>query len=74
MVLILFFMKSENSLGFTLIEMLIYLALFSMIMGGAIVATYQIIQTTQALQTHILDQQEADFMFHKTQAAAYQIP
>lgn len=51
--------------GFTLIETIIYLALFAMIIGGGMLAAYQIIQDTDATQNHIVLQEEANFLFRK---------
>lgn len=51
--------------GFTLIETIIYLALFAIIIGGGMLATYQIIEDTNATQNHIIVQEEANFLFRK---------
>jgi prepilin-type N-terminal cleavage/methylation domain-containing protein len=51
--------------GFTLIESLIYLALFTIIIGGGLVSVYQIIQSTNANKNHIILQEEANFLFRK---------
>ena len=55
--------------GFTLIESIIYIALFSIIIGGGLVATYQIIQSVEASQNHVILQGEANFLFRKIQWA-----
>ena len=54
-----------NKKGFTLIESLIYLALFAIIIGGGMVATYQIIQGTESAHNHVILQGEANFIFRK---------
>ena len=55
----------KNQKGFTLIESIIYLALFSIIIGGSLVAVYQIIKSTDASVNHIILQNEANFIFRK---------
>ena len=57
--------KSIKNRGFTLIETIIYLALFAIIIGGGLVASYQIIQGTDAAFGHIILQGEANFLFRK---------
>ena len=47
--------------GFTLIETIIYLALFSIIIGGGMVSAYQIIQSTNASHEKITVQEETGF-------------
>lgn len=51
--------------GFTLIESVIYLALFAIIIGGGMTAAYQIIVATQAAHNHIILNQEANFLIKK---------
>ena len=51
--------------GFTLIEVVIYLALFSIIIGGGMVAVYGIIQSTDAGNNQIILQEEANFILRK---------
>jgi prepilin-type N-terminal cleavage/methylation domain-containing protein len=53
------------SKGFTLIEVLIYLALFTIVIGGGMVATYQIIQSADAGNNHIIMEEEANFLLRK---------
>lgn len=55
----------ESGAGFTLLETIIYIALFTIIIGGGMVAAYQIIQATDANYNHIVLQQEANFLFRK---------
>ncbi|MDO8529911.1 MAG: prepilin-type N-terminal cleavage/methylation domain-containing protein [bacterium] len=54
-----------NNKGFTLIETIIYIALFAMVIGGGLVAAHQIVQATDASYNHIILQEEANFMFRK---------
>lgn len=56
-------MKKQN--GFTLIETLVYLALFTIIIGGALVGVYQIIQGTNATQKKIVIEEEGNFLVRK---------
>ncbi len=51
--------------GFTLIETIIYLALFTIIIGGGMVATYQVIQSTAASTNHVAMEEEANFLLRK---------
>lgn len=51
--------------GFTLIETIIYLALFSIIIGGVLVSAYQIIQASTQSQENALIQEEGHFLVAK---------
>lgn len=51
--------------GFTLIEALIYIALFSIIIGGALVVTYQIIEGNQQVSANVVIQEETNFLMRK---------
>lgn len=51
--------------GFTLIEIIIYIALFSIVIGGGMVATYSIIQSTDNGTNHVILQEEANFLLRK---------
>jgi type II secretory pathway pseudopilin PulG len=53
--------------GFTIIELLIYLGLFSVIIGGALVGAYQIVESSGRNQSKIVLEQEANFMLKKTE-------
>jgi prepilin-type N-terminal cleavage/methylation domain-containing protein len=48
--------------GFTLIETLVYLSLFSLIMGGAVIAAYQMFESGGRNQTRAMLQEEGDFV------------
>jgi len=54
----------KNS-GFTLIEVIIYIGLFSIIIGGGMVAAYGIIEGTDAGSNKIVLQEEANFLLRK---------
>ncbi len=65
--------------GFTLMETLIYLALFAIVIGGGMVAVFEIIQSTDATNNKIIMQEEANFFLRKidwslTGATAVSVP
>ncbi len=69
----------KHSQGFTLIETLIYLALFAIVIGGGMIAVYQIIQSTDATNNKVIVQEEANFLLRKinwalTGATAVSVP
>jgi prepilin-type N-terminal cleavage/methylation domain-containing protein len=51
--------------GFTLLEVLIYIALFGVLMGGAVVSTYQLLEGGQAHQARVTAQEEGGFISRK---------
>ena len=51
--------------GVTLIELVVYIALFTLIIGGAVVAAYQIFESSGRSQTHAMVQEEGDFLLAK---------
>ena len=51
--------------GITLIETVVYIALFSIIIGGAVVAAYQIFESSGRDRTHVMIQEEGDFLIAK---------
>jgi hypothetical protein len=51
--------------GTTLIEAVVYLALFSILMGGGVVAAYSLYESTDRNQTKLLLQEEGDFLCAK---------
>ena len=51
--------------GFTLIEVLVYLALFAVIIGGGMVAVYQIIESTNKTNDKVVIQEDANFLLRK---------
>ena len=56
-------MKTKR--GFTLMETLVYLALFSLLFGGAIVSAYNMFEGFSRGQTHIMMQEEGNFLIGK---------
>ena len=54
---------NKNRPGFTLIEILIYLGLFTLIIGGSLISLMNIIQNTE--RTQALTQEEANFILSK---------
>lgn len=51
--------------GFTLIEALVYLALFSILMGGAAITAYNLFDSATKVGTRTMLQEESDFMMAK---------
>jgi len=51
--------------GFTLIETLLYLALFAIVIGGGMIAAYNIIEATSSNTNHVILQEEANFLLRK---------
>lgn len=59
------FLFKQQSRGFTLIETLVYLSLFSLIMGGVVVSAFQVFESTGRSQTRSMIQEEGDFLVGK---------
>jgi Tfp pilus assembly protein PilW len=57
--------KTKLQAGTTLIEVIIYLALFTIIIGGSLVSVHQIIESTNKLQSKVVLQEEANFILRK---------
>ncbi len=55
----------ESQGGFTLIEVLVYLSLFAIILGGAIIAAYSVFESSGRNQTSAMVQEEGDFLIGK---------
>src|SRR3989344_3611457 len=51
--------------GFTLIETIIYIALFTILMGGALATAYSLIEGADGTQTKTTVQEEANFVLRK---------
>lgn len=51
--------------GFTLIEAIVYIALFSILIGGAVVAMYGIFESREHNQTKAMMQEEGDYLIGK---------
>lgn len=59
-------MKKTSTIGgVTLIETMIYIVLFGIIIGGSIVAAYQIFVSSGSGQSHAMLEEEGDFMVGK---------
>lgn len=56
---------NESGEGFTLIETAIYIALFAIIIGGGMVAAYQVIEGSDKLKIQTVIEQEANFILRK---------
>lgn len=64
----------KNNKGFTLIEVVIYMALFAIIMGGLITTTYQLSQSAGSLQGKGITQEEMNFVLKKFDWAFTGVP
>lgn len=57
--------KYKISSGFTLIETIIYIALLSIIMSGALITSYQLIDGASTLDSKATTQEEGNFVLRK---------
>src|SRR5690242_9893092 len=57
--------KFFNNKGFTLIETMIYIALFSVLIGGGMIGAYQIIMSSDSTSAKVIAEQEAVFVIQK---------
>ena len=57
--------KIKHNAGFTLIETMLYIALFAIIIGGAIVTAYSIIESGGKNEAKFQVQEEANFLLRK---------
>jgi type II secretory pathway pseudopilin PulG len=55
----------RRALGFTLIETLVYLGLFTIIMGGGLVAAYQLMSAADSENQKAAVEQEGNFLLRK---------
>ncbi|MBI5139716.1 hypothetical protein HZA26_03865 [Candidatus Nomurabacteria bacterium] len=55
----------KNNKGLVLIEMIIYIALFSIIMSGLLVTMYQLSESTTNLSSKSIGREETNFVFQK---------
>ncbi|MDQ3075643.1 MAG: type II secretion system GspH family protein [bacterium] len=55
----------KDSRGLTLIEMIIYLGLFSILIGGVVVAVYQIVQNSGKISNKMVVEEEMNFVLKK---------
>jgi type II secretory pathway component PulJ len=58
-----------DSAGFTLIEALVYLALFTLIMSGAFAGAYQIVEHSNRTRVEIAHNEELQFLLRKMEWA-----
>lgn len=56
---------SITTRGFSLIEVIIYLALFSILIGGAVVCTFNLLEAMASGGTRTMLAEETDFLFAK---------
>jgi len=57
--------RANSIFGFALIETLVYLGLFAIIIGGGMVATYQIMSSSDAINNKAVVEQEGNFLLRK---------
>ena len=57
--------SKKNNDGFTLIEMVIYIALFSLLLGSAFITAYQIIESVNKTNIKTATQEEGNFISRK---------
>lgn len=57
-------MKKDQR-GFTLIEVTVYLGLFAILIGGAVITAYNVIESSGRNQTRAILQEEGDFLTAK---------
>lgn len=55
----------QTQAGFTLLESIIYIGLFTLIIGGAVISTYYIFDSNSRLQGKVYSQQEGNFVLSK---------
>ncbi len=58
-------MKTKNKNGFTLIEVIIYIALFSLLLGTAFITAYELIEGSDKLSTKNTTGAEGNFFVRK---------
>ena len=58
-------MRLKPQSGFTLIEVLIYIGLFSLIIGGLLLTTYTMIQGSGRLESNVVIGEEGTFVIRK---------
>ena len=64
------FAYKSSSPGFTLLEVLLYLGLFAIVIGGLLTSTMMIFLGNDRTQTKIMVQEEMDFLLAKINATA----
>ncbi|MDP3954243.1 MAG: type II secretion system protein [bacterium] len=61
--------RKNNQRGFTLVEVLIYTVLIMFILGGMLLAVYNIVEGSTALGQDVIIQEEANFLLRKIEWA-----
>jgi hypothetical protein len=57
--------RNNRSKGFSLFEMILYVGLFGMILSGGILASYQLLKSSQQVNSHASIQEEENFVTRK---------
>ena len=58
-------MKRINQKGFTLLEIVIYMGLLTLVISGALMATYELLRSQTSLGNEVLIGSEGDFLIKK---------
>ena len=58
-------MKTKQQSGFTLIEVVVYLALFAILFGGVLAAVFSVIESSGRNQSRAMMQEEGEFLLAK---------
>lgn len=56
---------AKSQAGFTLLETVLYLALFALLMGSVVLAAYYVVQESTRVQAKVVVYQEANFVLRK---------
>ncbi len=56
---------NQNREGFTLIEVLIYISLFSLVAGGLLLTTYVVIENSGRIENKVIVSEEGSFLVRK---------
>ena len=57
--------KSFKNRGFTLVEVLLYIALLGLLLGGGVIAAYAVLEGSNRTTTAVMVQEEGEFLLRK---------
>ncbi|MEK7531137.1 MAG: prepilin-type N-terminal cleavage/methylation domain-containing protein [Patescibacteria group bacterium] len=71
--------RTQSARAFTIIEVLVYIGLFAIVIGGAVAAVYQIVESSGRSESKAQLQKEGDFLIGKIEwalsgARAFEMP